>query len=425
MPRNFALSVAATAVAAALVSGPAAAITVSSPTFYQMDFYGNLAAQVVDTDWGDLEVTVSPDADPADYVLNLVVRADSVSPSHWVIRNWMIPASGDIGGSMDLRRFFDLGLIGLTSGTPITSLEYLVTVDGTPLTSAPSGTFTGASVLSDTFDAQGIEEGGGDPPTDPGTPPAPDAAPSGNASDRRKVHRDDVPHIEEGVNDCNPVSVTRSLRWLDDKNEIDLGAKTNAQLITDLKNASNWNATKGVPTYKDMLNAKLAVTKDLKMVNKFMVRRPSSVPNGNYTTANGTALNRGNHPTFDFICDELEDMEDVEILVGWMDGATRKNGHALTVIGCEEDKANNKKEITVQDDVQGSANATARKRTTRYTDGSPPMLNDLPSNRVEMVVSESPVKSGPALPLWAVPVLFLLFVAAGGAALRRSADWRA
>jgi hypothetical protein len=177
------------------------------------------------------------------------------------------------------------------------------------------------------------------------------------------------------------------------KGLIKLGATTNAQLIQAFKDASNWAvASGGVPTYKDFLTAKLKVSKDLNIVNKFMVRRPSSVPDGDFKTADGTALNKGNDPTFEFVCKEIENGEDAEILVGWLNGAgARTSGHYLTVIGCERDPANNKKQIWVQDDErQDKADAKNRRRNTRYTDGAPPKLDDLAKNRVELVLSESP-----------------------------------
>lgn len=426
-PMQCLFSRAAIPVSAALLlmlgASAASGITVSTPTFYQIDFYGNQTATLLDTDWGDLEITVTPDGDPLDYVLNLVVRLNGASPSHWVIRNRMIPASGDIGSSMDLRNFFDLGLLGVTTGTPLAGLEYLLVLSTVPSTIAPVGVFTAAVVLGDNIDAEGFAEGGVGPATSPGSPPAADPVPAGNAQNRMKVYRDDVPHVEEGVNECGPGAITRSLRWLDDKNMIDLGGKTNAQLMQDLKTASNWGAASGIPTYADTLKAKLSVTKNLGVVNKFQVRRPSSVPNGNFATPDGVAFNRGNDPTFDFICNELKRDEDVEIVVGWMTGATRNNGHVMTVIGCDKDMANGKQEITVQDDKnQGSANLKAQKRTTRYTDavgGNPPRLDDLPSNRVEMVVSESPAPVTPMLPLWTWFGGVTLLATAGGVVLRR------
>jgi hypothetical protein len=247
-----------------------------------------------------------------------------------------IPSSGDISTSFTASRFFSLEEIQNGPGI-VSSLKYEIHLSILPREVAPTpGTFTPTEVLDGIYDTEGGgEEDSVGSPTDPGPPPEVGDQPAPKQPVRKKVYRDDVPDIEEGNQECGPVSVTRSLRWLHKKGKINLGTKTDAQLIQSFKDASDWAVAKGgVPTYKDYLSGKLSVTKDLKMVNKFMVRRPSSVPDGNYKTEDGTAINRGNHPTFDFIKKEIDDGEDIEILMGWLnDAGNRTSGHYMTVIG--------------------------------------------------------------------------------------------
>ncbi len=385
--------VAAIALVFVASTSPLQAVSVSSVTLYQMDFFGQNVPTQFDTDWGDLEFTLAPDGDLTDYYAQLVIRNPSSATTHWVVRNMAIPGSSDLSGPMTVARFFDLGVLGIPGA--VTQVEYHLALTSGPIGSPPSTPgWTLTTPADGKYDTQGSGEDSIGDHSDPGPAPAAPAVAAAQPQRRKKVCRDDVPDIEEGKNECGPVGVTRSLRWLHDNGDIDLGNKTNAQLIQDFKNASGWTAAGGVPKYSGYLDAKLKLNKDCKLGLdvKFMVRRPSSVPAGDYTTANGTAVDKGNDPTFAFIKKEIDDGEDVEILVGWLDAnGNRTNGHCMTVIGYEEDPNNGVQQIWVQDDEdQGKANAKNKRRNTDYTDGMPPKLDDLAKNRVEMVLSESP-----------------------------------
>ncbi|MBX7244041.1 MAG: hypothetical protein K1X53_01000 [Candidatus Sumerlaeaceae bacterium] len=369
-------------------------MTVVSNGVFQTDFYGTQTPRVYDTTWGDFEITLAPDPDPLPLFLQLYIRSGPTGDPMWAIQNMCLPASNTLDSTVTISRFFDLGLIGVTSGTDCTTMEIDVEIVPLSLTSASPGPFMPVTVGTRVYNVSGSGTDNNTTPTaptDPGTPPAPDNATTVPMVAPTKILRTDVPDVEEGVNECGPGAVTRSILWLKNKGYIDAPVTTSG-LMGDFKTSSSWDAAKGVPTYADFLKGKLAVTKDLDVNNKFMVRRPSSVPAGDFETSDGKALDNGNDPTFEFIKKEIKANEDVEIYVGWLDAAgVRFNGHVMTVVGVTDDPTSKIKEITVQDDRdQNSPNAKNQRRSTRYTDGSPPGLDDIPtSNRVELVVSES------------------------------------
>jgi hypothetical protein len=366
------------------------AVHISDVNICQMDFYGTNAPRIEDTNWGDFRFTLVPDEDPNNYYLNLCIRQNQNGPVSWVIDNMMIPSSSDINAPFTGARFFSLADF-VQPGTPIASLEYKIQFSTEPFESAPSGgTFTPASVHNGLYDTgSGSNEGSGllvKP--DPGPPPVPRPPPVSGYI--RKVVRWDVPDVEEERNECAPGSVARSLLWLHKRKLINLGAKADPNTLKqEFKAASKWDAVNGVPSYKDWLTGKLKITKGLKVVNKFVVRKPSSVPDGDFETPDGKAVRRGYDPTFEFIRNEIDSKEDIEICVGWLDpNNVRDSGHTMTVIGYAEDSG---KEIWVQDDPhQGRKDDKNDRRNTRYTNGNPPKLDHLPKNRVEMIVSESP-----------------------------------
>jgi hypothetical protein len=295
---------------------------------------------------------------------------------------------------VQLRRFFDLATLGVSTGLPLTAIQYQLFETDEPFASMPTPgpVYITAHVEAMEYDQNGQCEAGSvvQYPTEPGPGPVVESG-SPFAFLGGKLYRDDVPDIDEGCDECAPASVTRSLRWMHNKGLIDLGATTNAQLIANFKAASSWDKANGGVTTRNFLKGKLKVTKELHIVNKFMVRRPGEIPPGDFKSPDGTAVNKGNDPTFAFIKQELKRMEDIEIVVSWIDAnGARKNGHAMTVIGFNEDTANDKKEIWVQDNNQKENGDKDQRRSTRYQDGAPASLKDLPRNRVEFVVSESP-----------------------------------
>jgi hypothetical protein len=378
------------AFAVLLFGRPATAATVSGVAVYQTDFVGGMAPPVLASEWGDLDLLFNPGSDPFWGFLQVVVSTGG--PPSWAIRNMPVPANTDLSEAVTMSRFFDLGV---PRGTPVSLMQIGYTVTATTIDTTPPVFMDTVPVVPRPITmSRGVAEGGAGPVAEVGPAPKPDPVTTPGLVVGTKIIHTDFPDVEEGENECGPGAFTRSLLWLSNRGYISL-TKTTTTLMNELKTSSSWTATDGIPTYADSLKAKLAITKDLDMNNKFMVRRPSSVPAGDYVTSDGKAIDKGNDPTFDFIKKELQANEDVEIMVGWMEGTTtRTSGHAMTVVGVADDPTSAIKEITVQDDAeQGTTNTRNRRRATRFADKTttlPPRLLDLPNNRVEMVISESP-----------------------------------
>ncbi len=387
-------------VSSVAISQTAYGITITDVNIYQMDFYGIAAPRIYDTNWGDFQFRVTPDADMNNYYLSLWIRRDSSSPAIWVIDNMVIPASSRLDGPFDGARFFSLADV-VESGTTLDSIEYQMQLSTTLMgDTPPGGPWTSVSVtdgLYDVGDGLGVNPAPGTPAV-PGLPPRPSPIPLPDPNlmkilQRFRFCRD----IEEEPNHCTPASIARSLLWLHDTNAINLGTRADPNtLIADFNKAAQWfgrpntirspsdpNEDPNLPQWwVRLLQGKLKMTKDVNMVNKFAFHW---LP-GDVCTPDGNAIKRGDWPTLEFIMNEFDANEDMEIMVDWLDVNNNIIGaHTMTIVDV------NKHGIWVQDDEhQGQPDSENSRRYTRFVNGVPPDLNDLPKNRVTMVVSESP-----------------------------------
>jgi len=334
----------------------------------------------------DLEVTLTPDEDNSDYYLNLVIREIGKETSFWVIRNMGIPSSKDISKPFTINRFFDLSDIQAN-----TNLEYKIVLEPDVITDSSIIDSVGSfipvqDVLSGVYNVGGFIS---NEQTDLVEEPTffVDIPIDTEGSERQKVIREDVPDIEEEPYECGPVSVVRSLRWFHNRGVINLGSKTDRELIEYFKNKSDWIAGKGV-TFPGFLSGKLSLISiaNLNLINKF-----NALPEeqqGDYSEFGKKVIDKGDAPTFEFIKKEIDDDEDVEICVRYTD--RDKEGHCMTVIGY--DVNGNVQQIIVQDDEdQDNPNERNIRRSVDYIDGNPPQLVNLGGNTVNVtsVVSES------------------------------------
>jgi hypothetical protein len=267
-------------------------------------------------------------------------------------------------------------------------VEYKIYLSTRPLESISSGGQWNSVFVEDgLYDTgNGLDE----PPAPgrPGPPPVPWPIPVIPEPNLKIKFRSNVRDIQEDDNMCTPTSIARSLLWLHDTNAINLGGKADPNiLIADFNEAARWGRHDPNPWPQRLLAGKAKMTKNLKMVNKFM---SESVPS-DVNTPDGNAIKRGGRPTFEFIRNEIDANEDIEIMVTWLEpNNAPSGGHTMTVIGYGKD-ANGHNQIWVQDDPhQGQPDPCNDRRNTRYVDGASPDLNDLPKNRVDMIVSESP-----------------------------------
>ncbi len=383
------------------------AVEINDVNIYQMDFYcvydgnGTLTNGVEDTNWGDFRVTLTSDSDPCDYYVNLMIRRSGYG-EHWVIRNMMIPNSNQISGSTSISRFFDLGFVGISNGDELSTLEYSVIKELDYLEVPPSpNDWQGITVEDGFYNAFGMNDANGTlaEPNDPGPPPVPDVVSGymmlhddggGAGSTRKSKHYDNVPDVEEPTNGCGPGSVRRGLGMLENNDDIEV--EDMDETMGKFKKASGWSENSGIKGVKKFLKGKAAIAYDAEpnIVTKYQqIKKAKGKADGNVRVGNGIALDMGGPPSFEFIKQEIDANEAVEIIC-YPDGGGM--GHAVTATGYSDD--GKEKQITVKDDpVRGEAPGEEtgnEERNSRFSNGDNPTLDDLAEDNIHAIISQSP-----------------------------------
>ena len=169
---RFSISVliSAAVVSLAVIEPTARAVDVS---FDQID-WGDGSAGFIDqnSQWGQANIGFSsadvglltPDGSGGYFGwVNVVTSVSGGSNNNWAVENMPVTFNslGDLDSHLSLAVNFDLGQ---TDGTDISSLNYSLTISGTPLASQPGGPLTSAAVASDTVvegtEANSSSEGG-------------------------------------------------------------------------------------------------------------------------------------------------------------------------------------------------------------------------------------------------------------------------
>lgn len=289
-----------------LATAAGAQPVLSNIAFDQIDWFGVQVPAIPDSEWGDFSVDVTPGAS----IEYINVLANTGGADQWIVRNLpTIPSSAD-PSTQRFSTSFDLGLLGVARGVDIVTLDYRVTVDAVPRTSAPpAGAMTTVGVGTLLIDAQG-REGGDSPLEEPGAPPDLSTLDFTFGGLTFGWHLD-VPNIDlddatnpGDRNGCGPAAAANSLKWL--------GAPDPLRTIfEDISDDMGRGFRQGV-TDPQFLNGKLKYINDegLGLVVKF---QDEQLGGANYTTPDGTARGRGTVPTFDFIRNELDAGEDVEL----------------------------------------------------------------------------------------------------------------
>jgi hypothetical protein len=375
-----------------LVQG-ASAITITNVNIYQMDFGELTGTPITDSNCGDFEFTVVPDDDSNEYYLNLWIRQDGNSPAYRVIENMLLPGSIDINAPSTSVRMFSLADI-VESGMAVGQLEYQIKLSEQPFGSdPPPGTFTETEVLSKSYNVgaglTGLEDlgqgGGSQPPV--GGPVG------GEIRNKVVVTRDDndLPDVGEDVNECVPASVARSLLWMHKKKFIDLGVKADPNILKkDFKDACRWYDHNDTPGLKGLLTGKFRVTKDINVINKCVGPEKCNDCNfRDFNTPDGKVDYRGKVVSWEFIRNEIDANEDVEIMLVELDpnGVPTKKGHTVTVIGHASCSLSKMLRIQ-QDPNQNDSNSLNERRWVVWDNNTIGLFNK--RYIVGAIVSESP-----------------------------------
>jgi hypothetical protein len=387
-PRNrvHAALIAAAAVTGLVAAGAPidaqAAAIVSSQAVDQYDFaFGSNSV------FGRYSVDVDGDATDIEY-LNLVARDASLN-EHWLVRNLPIlptplnPLGTVFSTGIDLSPF-------TASGTDLTSLEFGTSLSTAPSTSAPAVVFSVGAVGDALFDAEG-KAGAGGPHADAGGSPAALGFLTFNLNNIIHVlYRPGFPNVEAGVNECGPAAAANSLQWLHDEQGLKVPDTLEERLDT-LRGTMETDPVNGTLD-RDFVEGKVAYAESKgvgSLIIKFM--------DDEFGEENiGRARGRGLIPTTDFIFDELNAGEDVEIGFTFLDAAGNANGgHWVTAVGKFE-LFGNRGIWFVEDTDQGNAGGTGAVGFSWIgTNGGFLELSNYPSrHRIDIVVSESVIEPG-------------------------------
>lgn len=294
----------------AIVVNEISPITLTNISFSQWDWFDENDLLQQDSLWGSIDIDFFPD--PLDiYYLNVV--ADAGIGSGWIVQN--LPLFPNSLASLSGQSVnFNIGDIGGSSGTDLTNINALITVNLLPLNAAPVGTMMPMSVS--TFERRatcgtlGAFGGAGGDVSEP-------AGHKARGEVTQKISHNNVPSVQEDQNKCLAGAFARSIGWLDQEHKLNSG-KTAQEIYKELRDQGLGVIpyTKGVEAKANFLksiNTK-ATTKILDTQNKI-----PKIP--------GVSEERGD--LIEWLYKELptEDVELHYLIPG------RENGHIITVTG--------------------------------------------------------------------------------------------
>jgi hypothetical protein len=187
------------------------------------DPYGTLYAPY--SLWGYLRFQYLPPVDRT-FFLNVVALLPGRLDGAWVVRN--VPLFPSNLSPRSLGVDVDLAMLGLTSGTPISTIDLTLSIDASIRTSAPSAQpsqpYPVEILVQDDWSALPIAP---QPFPDPGSPEGSilAAAPADKPEDR------DIQPIQEDRLQCVPGAMARSLDWLNRTQKLGVNKS-----ITDIYN---------------------------------------------------------------------------------------------------------------------------------------------------------------------------------------------
>jgi len=344
------------AVAAGLSGVPARG---AEMTFEQISWLDHTGAGYTSrySDWGQVEITLTSADHGLFYPMTaqgvagyggfINIVTDAAGSADWEVRNLPIFYEDplELDGRLPQGVWFDLGV---SPGTPVTSLNYYFTVDAAPLGAMPSGTWSSKPVTELTQLLSGdnlwlgpvLLQGGGltapQPAMDFG------GAESGEVIGwvgKISVPEKDVAAVDEDVNGCAPGSVARSLEYLSDAHDnVDVPDPAQ-QVYGDLRNAMH--TTPAGTNTDDILNGKIdyTVSHDLPIMsaqtNSFeaavdTLNRDGDVEIGVFWGFDAAGNSLGAHRAFVTEIQELQDADGntTGYVVKTMDDPTQGDGAA-------------------------------------------------------------------------------------------------
>jgi len=261
--------------------------------------------------------------------LNVIDPLQGGAPEGWLIQNFPMPPDAEPGRyatTVDLGGFLFEG-----------PLEMFVGNEGFPVSPTPGD---GLPVFPQpgfaTYDADDLNGRPGGPPAPP-DPPQQNGTVSFNLplGFGRGTHHVGMPDKAQGVNECAPTSTANSFVWLDQTYDtVDLpdAVDDTCEVRDKLKNKDHMKTSKTDGTTDgNMIKGKLQFIADnnLPLTVEF---QDDGLGGSDITHAGKTAKAQGTKPTFDWIFEQLQKGQDVELGMTWKGGG----GHWVTLTGAFE-----------------------------------------------------------------------------------------
>ena len=267
------------------------------------------------------------------------------SQTGWVIQNvpvdgskrFLDPMPGFGSGMPQHSTYFDLG----EGGVMLTTLPAWAECNPSPLgTFDPEGEFRSFPISPDFADPGGA---GDEDITSPGDPP-----PVGgvfNPFGETSVFVQPSPvNIDTQINQCFPMSMANSLQWLENRYGLEVphehktGSFGDNSLVGQLDKAANRSdgngGTPGGVWFSPMMIGKFRYLKSNGLSDTLVQKHQGRgygqmLPNTNFASNGIVSENAGATINFEWICDQLKQGEDVELVYRHSSG-----GHAVRLIGC-------------------------------------------------------------------------------------------
>lgn len=378
-------------------------------TFSQVDFLF-LEAVVPDSTWG--RIAASPST-----LLDLL-GCDTGYLNIWTDAGWVVQnlALRTACGSATIVTYFDLGL---SQPKDVKKLSAYVDLTPDPVSYFWDGPRSYYPVGRSLWNAEGagqrfVSAVGSPPP--PGLTDFPYDGPNSVSGQPNE-------NVQTAANQCFPMSIANSLQYLEEQYGVNIpnnhvpGINGDNSLVGQLDAASGRYAPSRDVGYgvwfTPMLEGKFAYLAANGLANAFTHRHQGrgygippneALPDGDFQSSGITSVDEGPVVTWEWICEQIENGEDVELVFSYEDPSGNiTGGHAVRVFECG-------KTLGVpwvgylHDSIQSNGDPTdslgleAVQVFTDDVDGDGTLNLGAPEREIRFAMSESPVPSAPVVP---------------------------
>ncbi|MDH3889925.1 MAG: VCBS domain-containing protein [candidate division Zixibacteria bacterium] len=372
-------------------------------SFGQTDFYFD-SLTLLNSDWGAMEVDIEQLV--SYYGFNdgyLNVYTDQ----GWVVDNIWLDTADGFGSILTYFQLLS------APGEDVSALTAHIEYTSEPVDSFTDGPRSSFAVIPDEVaisDGEDTLETSGFV----GTPPEPiftvDSA--GTPSKKNDVKRPNVPNVQAAKSQCVPAAIANSLQWLENRYKIKVphdhkpGLKGDNSLVGQLdKYMKRWvggtkpsrRKGKGVNRSR-MINGKFEYMKKNGLSRKIVCKHQGTKTGGlpdqaKYTRHGVSSTNESvnGYVTWEWIKQQIDNGEDVELSYWRYSGTKRKGGHCVMVVGWK--KVRGRKYIYVAHDKKQTYRDRKDKKGCKVEririKGKDPLRYKTNSRRIVFAFSES------------------------------------